>query len=121
MAHTAASVVLSESSLSDVTFGQSGDFVIVADTLGDPGLNWRYGYVSSPWVDSELLTSAVKAKATLAFEVDVSGSDIAALVSNIATVRTMLSQFAYTATVTVGGEAVAYSCDPGRLSKKGGV
>jgi hypothetical protein len=120
MPHTVASVVITATP-SNLTLGQSGTYAVVADTLGDPGLNWRYGYATSPWVDSQLLTSAVKDKATLNFEVDVTGTTIANLVANITALRTALSQFTYTTTVTVGGQSVAYTCDPGRLSKKGGT
>jgi hypothetical protein len=119
MPHTTASVVISGTS--PVTMGQSGTYRVVADTLGDPGLNWRYGYASSPWVDSETLVHAVKAKAQLNFECDVYGTTHADLVTKITTLRTALSQFTYTVTVTIGGSAVAYSADPGTLAKKGGT
>lgn len=120
MPHTTGSVVISASP-SNITIGQSGTYRVVADTLGDPGLNWRLGYASSPWVDSETLVSAAKSKATFPFECDVYGTSIADLISKIAALRTALSQFSYTVTVTIGGSSVAYSADPGTLSKKGGT
>jgi hypothetical protein len=107
---------------SNVVLGQTGNYRIVADTLGDPGQKWRHGSASSPWVDGELLVWAAKAQGTLAFEVDVYGTNMSTLVANITTLRTALAQFNYTTTVVVGGQSVAYAgCWPGTLVKKGGT
>jgi hypothetical protein len=113
------SVVISQSP-SNLTLSEANGYKVLYRGLGHPSGAWRRGYASSPWVDGQLLTSAVLDQATLDLQVLVSASTASILRTRITAMHTAVSQFTYTVTVTLNSVANIWTADPADWSLDGG-
>lgn len=83
----------------------------------EPALQWRIGYApDSAHQHGSVALSAAYQQSMLNFSVgtDQVASEAAARAA-ITELRTALSQFAYTVTVTTNGVAETWTCDPGSI------
>lgn len=91
----------------------SAQFFVPVDGISTPDLSWRLTYApDSAWIPSKQLMSAVLESSSLPMTVVVRGESAAHLATLKAELAAAVSQFTYTTTVTVDGQAQAWSCDP---------
>jgi hypothetical protein len=85
--------------------------------LVDPDQIWRKTYApDSQDVHGSELISAVLSQSSLPLIIWVNGSDYATFRTNRKTLIDTLSQFTYTATVTIDSQVEVWQCDPADIS-----
>ena len=111
------SVVISRDG-TDLTIDDTpmSDFWIPEDGLGRPSKEWRRKYADEGLYHGALMTQATLEQTDLPLRVYCKAASTSALVALQDELEDAVSQFTYTATVTVDGVARIWNCDPADIS-----
>lgn len=108
------SVVISRDG-TDLTIGDAytaSGMWLPEDGLGRPDKGWRRSYADEGLYHGNLLVAATLEQATLPIKVYCHAATTAALEAFQEELEDAVSQFTYTATVTIDGSAKVWNCDP---------
>lgn len=110
-------------SLADLVINDtSATYRLTPDGLGDPGMTWRLTSMpDSADVHGTEYIAAVLEQSSLPLKVLVMGADAAAVRTARNALTAALSQFDYSITVTVDGQAQTWDCSPASWSLADGV
>lgn len=121
-----ASVTINCSSISapNIVISDALDatYELVREGLGRPAITWRKTAApDSADVHGTEYVAAVKEQTTLPLKVMIQAASSAALNTALNALEAALSQFSYTATVTVDGVTKVWSCGPAAYGSESGL
>lgn len=87
------------------------DYWLPEDGIGAPGYTHRRSYATASYVHGDLQTAAVLEQSTLPLSIYIGGSTTAQLRNRTEALVTALTQFYFTATLTVDDYAETWGCD----------
>lgn len=110
MPTVAVTITRTELSLATLTLTNPGTYDVRVTPLNFGQHNWRRQFVRSPYVEGATEVGRARDITYGEMVVDVQGASQAALKTGLTALLAAFHQSSYTLTVTVDGEAYAWSC-----------
>lgn len=106
-----AHVTRAQLAMADLDINDHSSYVIAGPAVMQGGISWDRKTVNAPWVDGDITVARRRTNSTEQLSVYVTGSDQAAMMTNVRTLRDAFIQDRYTLQITVGSAQNAWDCE----------